>query len=211
MNQPRVTKPSLQLVETIADGNYRDERLTLEWNWIGDRWQHRIAICAGGELLTLMTSVENQGAHGWPLSPPLQQIHVQSVHGEPVAFGLGSAGGTHWSITARLMTSAGVQPRHGLEFDIAATGTRDHHCWPPDFKSAYVLGAQCEAVEVNTDSEGFDTCSLRIENRTLRWAIQALGGRLQYSVTGRQIRIFPIQVAESEPRSARWSYRVGVI
>ena len=72
----------------------------LEFNWQGDRYQHRWLF----EDEVLITSLESDGTIVWPESPPLQQIHHQSFgDGREVLFGVGMSGRGHWSASFTLV------------------------------------------------------------------------------------------------------------
>lgn len=69
----------------------------VEFTWTGDRYQHAFSFPGGGEESQL-TSVESTADAVWPISPPLQQVHLQSFDdGREVMFGLGMSGRGHWS------------------------------------------------------------------------------------------------------------------
>ena len=69
----------------------------VEFQWTGDRYQH-VWSFPGGSEMTQLTSVESTADAIWPVSPPLQQVHLQSFDdGREVVFGLGMSGRGHWS------------------------------------------------------------------------------------------------------------------
>ncbi len=69
----------------------------VEFHWAGDRYQHMWSFPGAGEGAQL-TSIESTADAIWPVSPPLQQVHLQSFDdGREVVFGLGMSGRGHWS------------------------------------------------------------------------------------------------------------------
>lgn len=60
-----------------------------------------------GKLTRLLTSVEGEAGHPLQPSPPFQQLHIQSINGRPVAFGVGMANGLHYSCSVSLAGAEG--------------------------------------------------------------------------------------------------------
>lgn len=75
--------------------------LQIEWQRTGDRWQHVIGAMLGDNLCPLLNSVEGTADDHWPLSPVLQELHVEPRGDDRVAFLTGMAGGNHWSASVR--------------------------------------------------------------------------------------------------------------
>lgn len=70
---------------------------------LGDRYGHRIFWRdAEGDELLLLESVEGIAGDVAPPSPPLQQLHLQNIGGQPVALAVGMAGRLHWSSSMAL-------------------------------------------------------------------------------------------------------------
>lgn len=72
--------------------------LRLVFSWIGDRFGHRVERLVEGEVVGTWHSVESDSSAAWPLSPPLQQLSIEPIEESPVAFGVGSAGVSYWSL-----------------------------------------------------------------------------------------------------------------
>ncbi len=69
----------------------------VEFHWTGDRYRHQWTFPGTGSD-PLLQSVESGADAVWPLSPPLQQVHLQSFDdGREVIFGVGMSGRGHWS------------------------------------------------------------------------------------------------------------------
>jgi hypothetical protein len=102
-----------QMVETLGTGGVR---LGALFERQADRFQHSISLLeAGGTHWPLLESLEGSPADDWPPSPPLQNLHCESLpDGSRVALLVGMAGAGHWS--------ASIGPRadeNCLVFDVA--------------------------------------------------------------------------------------------
>jgi len=73
-----------------------DRRVEVQFVWNHDRYLQRVYI--EGQLAG--HSVEGTVDDAWPVSPPLQQISLQQIDGRPAVLGVGSAGRSHWSLSA---------------------------------------------------------------------------------------------------------------
>lgn len=70
----------------------------VEFHWAGDRYRHQWRFPINEEPVTVLSSVESTADAIWPVSPPLQQVHLQSFDdGREVIFGVGMSGRGHWS------------------------------------------------------------------------------------------------------------------
>lgn len=70
----------------------------VEFQWTGDRYRHQWHFPGADESQPLLVSVESTADAIWPISPPLQQVHLQSFDdGREVIFGVGMSGRGHWS------------------------------------------------------------------------------------------------------------------
>ena len=80
---------------------------TVEFHWSNDRFDHYIRI---GELT--LRSIAGSAQDTWPASPPLQQLSLEEIESREIAFGVGLAGTSHWSVS--------VEPTEdGFRFDWA--------------------------------------------------------------------------------------------
>ncbi len=86
-----------------------------------DRYAHQIGWQSGSQFIPLLESVEGTADDAWPPSPPLQQIHSQTLPQGPVTWGLGSAGCGHWSASfARQPAPAGAAAAWLVEWALRA-------------------------------------------------------------------------------------------
>lgn len=101
MNQPETLRLSLE------------DSWQIEFPWQTDRYSHRIGwhgIPSQVESSAgwLAKSIELSDNPDWPLSPPLQQLSIETDHHDgPVALGVGMAGRCHWSASFQLKKSTG--------------------------------------------------------------------------------------------------------
>ncbi len=101
--------------------NTRETQLELVFELQQDRYGHRIGrVPEPGRLASAshswLQTVQNTAAADWPCSPPLQQIHEQTIQGLPVIMAVGMAGGGHWSASF----AATQGERIGLQVELAA-------------------------------------------------------------------------------------------
>jgi hypothetical protein len=76
----------------------RDCQIAIRFHWREDRFLHEVGLLSTIGFCPLLQSVDGDAAAtAWPPSPPLQNLHEQTVNGRPVLMGLGAAGLTHWS------------------------------------------------------------------------------------------------------------------
>lgn len=95
-----------------TDGNV----LRVEFRWLGDRFGHVLsAVDSAGQSQPLLESLEGTPADVWPPSPPLQNLHRETLpDGRTALLLVGAAGRSHWS--------ASIEAARGeakLLFDIA--------------------------------------------------------------------------------------------
>ena len=79
-----------------ADGGCQ---IAIQFQWREDRFVQEVGYVVASEFFPVMSSVDGDSASAWPPSPPLQNLHEQTVNGRQVLMGLGAAGTTHWSAT----------------------------------------------------------------------------------------------------------------
>ncbi|MEM8733056.1 MAG: hypothetical protein AAGG44_02465, partial [Planctomycetota bacterium] len=115
---------------------------TLEFNWSGDRYEHRWTF-PNSECQ--FRSIESTSDESWPLSPPLQQIHSQSfADGREVIFGVGMAGRGHWSASFTL-----VPELRCWIVELACRCAAD----TPSLSSSYAFPSTCEPFSDDTNFE----------------------------------------------------------
>lgn len=95
--------------------------LRLVFDWQGDRYGHVLEWFQGATTIPLLESVEGDASRHWPPSPPLQQGSIQPLTAaKSVAFLLGMAGKSHWSLAVEQGPSDGAS----LVFDLACRLSR---------------------------------------------------------------------------------------
>ena len=77
-----------------ADGGCQ---IAIQFQWREDRFVQEVGYVVANEFFPVLRSVDGDGVLAWPPSPPLQNLHEQTVNGRQVLMGLGAAGTTHWS------------------------------------------------------------------------------------------------------------------
>jgi hypothetical protein len=105
-----VAKPS-NVLEAL-DRNGVGVRVIFEHE--GEGFGHAIYGVRGERSTRLIESVESSSDPAWPMSPPLQQLHVQDdpIHGKLLLL-TGSAGRSHWSVSV----SVAAIPPSPSDFD----------------------------------------------------------------------------------------------
>ena len=100
----------MKSVTRIAGGGF-----AVDFERQGDRYAHKILRVDGTTERMLLTSLEGGADESWPPSPPLQQLHVEERPGGLViAFLVGMAGSSHWSLSCSLDAES-----RRIEFDVA--------------------------------------------------------------------------------------------
>ncbi len=99
------------LIEAIDDLR---RGLRLRFTRLADRLGHTICWVDGGDVVPLLRSREGTDQQSFPPSPPMQQIAIQQVDQRRVAFLVGMAGRSHWSVSVEADGAA-----RQLRFDVA--------------------------------------------------------------------------------------------
>lgn len=114
----------------------------VEFHWTGDRYQHRWHFPGNHDAATHLVSVESTAEAIWPVSPPLQQVHLQSFDdGREVIFGVGMSGRGHWSASFTMVPelkswivefacrSPLLPERLGCVYQRGMEWKPNEHCW----------------------------------------------------------------------------------
>lgn len=116
----------------------------------GDRYQHTIGRLGHSLATPDLASCEEGDDPIWPLSPPLQELHLhQTPHaGESRSslLGVGMAGTCHWSLSVE-------QHAEGLLFDVAVRVREP----PAGLGSTYAFAASCALEIVPLDGASLET------------------------------------------------------
>ncbi len=142
-----------------------DGRLRIEFSRQADRFGHVILLVEGDAARPILSSVEGSGRDLWPLSPVLQQIHVEdrsdslgrasrrdSATERHVALLVGMAGRSHWSLSVEPVIATAA-----LVFDVAC---RVSAAESPDLRSTYLPAVVPKLLENGS-------CVLALENAWL--------------------------------------------
>ena len=106
-----LTKTGISALDESGNG------LVLEFFREQDRFAHTISLQAAGKKIGRLHSVEGNGDQDWPVSPPGQQLSIESQPSGDVALLVGMAGKCHWSMSVQAISKHHSDPK--LEFDIA--------------------------------------------------------------------------------------------
>jgi hypothetical protein len=141
--------------------------LAVEFTWRHDRYAHRVMWLRDGVESLVLESIEGDASTHWPISPPLQHVHVEERPNDVVvALAVGMAGRSHWSMSVELEPKS-----RRLAFDVACRC----HQQPGRLGSSYGLAHNAWQLVVHDDAM-FDG-ELRIVPRatieklpaTVRW------------------------------------------
>lgn len=85
--------------------------LELEFYWTGDRFAHRVRVAGS----VAAQSVEGDCEISDPPSPPMQELHFQTVNGFETLFGVGGSGRGRYSVVVTAVDA-------GFRFEWAVNG-----------------------------------------------------------------------------------------
>lgn len=85
--------------------------LRAQFRWAGDRYVHRISVGSA----PIMQTVLREPTLDWPDDPPVQQLSIEELGEQTVAFGVGAAGTSHWSLSIEALPG----PAPALRYDVA--------------------------------------------------------------------------------------------
>lgn len=178
----------------------------LNFCWRNDRFEHVVFAKREGlsENLVLISSLEGDDAQEWPSSPPLQDIHVQEIGGNPVAMAVGMAGTSHWSAACTLNESADEVRFH---FDLACR-TDGAPAW---LGSSYQNDAEvgfhgCPATGKSDQLDGFEVLVRPIEVDGQTAEIRLACDEFQLSLMNLEASNSP----KSRHQTFRWQYELVI-
>lgn len=150
----------------------------LTFQWSGDRytqyWEFP-GLLSGAAL----QSLESTSNVAWPVSPPLQQLHLQQFpDGREVVFGVGMAGRGHWSASFTLIPElacwivelacrASASPSNPLAEAKLLSSYQVQHEWLPAEGSGYQCCSGSAGVRLEPASPG---CTVQLVDHELRIA-----------------------------------------
>lgn len=126
-----------------------------------------------------LQSLESTSDVAWPVSPPLQQLHLQKFpDGREVIFGVGMAGRGHWSASFTLLPDLGcwivelacrasASPSSPLAEAKLLSSYQVQHEWLPAEGHGYQCRSGCAAVRLEPASPG---CEVVLVDQVLRIA-----------------------------------------
>ncbi len=194
-----MTTPRHVLSATATSG----VTLRVAFVWWQDRFGQVISVgTPGGDLATVLSSIEGDAQELWPASPPLQSVSLGPLaDGRQAALLVGMAGRSHWSASVEALSG-----RAALVFDVACRlGSL-----PASLGTQYSVAAgqirsgpgekQREFVEIRTDGP-----AVRIYREDLPQAAT----KLRLPESG-DIVIRPALPDKLATATVRWKYRVEV-
>lgn len=166
MSQP-APPPPVTALDSAGRG------LRIRFVWRGDRFGHIIERLDGEAATPELVSVESDADAGWPDSPPLQQLSVETIGTTTTALGVGAAAKTHWSISVQPADRDGAP---ALQFDVAARCSSGK---PGFLGSRYERSGdmltieplpQIAATEIEKTAAGIELRPAGGDSKTIRWA-----------------------------------------
>ncbi len=163
----------------------------VEFLWTGDRYQHTWSFPGASEDAKLI-SVESTAEAIWPVSPPLQQVHLQSFDdGREVMFGLGMSGRGHWSASFTM-----VPELKGWIVEFACRSP----LLPERLGCVYQRGGDWK--EVNH--------VWHCQTGQLHYSLEAIAPSVLHGLRN-ELHLAPATMPTTTPATTQWAYRLKVI
>lgn len=106
-----------------------------------DRWSHRFELTRNSQTVASLTSIEGSAEDNWPVSPPFQELSIETRGDQNVGLLVGMSGKSHWSASVTAVEAAECA---GWELDVACLAKQ-----PPELLgSRYRKLQHCEDVRV---------------------------------------------------------------
>lgn len=137
----------------------RDGRLRVEFEWVEDRFVHRISI-DGAEV---GESIDGDGSEPWPPSPPIQQLLSQEIDGSPAILGVGAAGKGHWSISVEL------DGDQAIAFDLACRCKETPEFLGSSYRLEPSVSIECTDSELDVSGDRRTIAASEQDSDTHRW------------------------------------------
>ena len=165
----------------------------VEFHWTGDRYRHQWCFSAGDEPAAVLSSIESTADAIWPVSPPLQQVHLQSFDdGREVIFGVGMSGRGHWSASFTM-----VPELHGWIVEFACRSP----LMPERLGCLYQLSDGWDQQE---HAWQYQTGATRLNFEAIPPSILAAEG-------GERLILAPGTLPTAAPSTTQWAYRLKVL
>lgn len=169
----------------------------------GDRIEHTISLANGTSFVPLLRSEEGQPDDDWPVSPPFQEIDVSNRSpDEAIAYLVGKAGSSHWSMSVTLEASLRI-----IRIDVACRIQSS----PDHMGSRY----QClQSAKVDDDGLGFQTAGVTVRLITEEIDGETADARLtrvaQDAGDRQRVDILAPSSSPHLPQTIRWRYRIAL-
>ena len=160
-----------------------------------DRYAHSIQCKLNGAWLELLASIEGDHRDDWPASPPLQQLHIEQRDERHLAFLIGMAGKSHWSLSIELDPNA-----RRVECDVACRLRT-----PAErLASTYHIAHPADGVRPQEALWTLDGVRCRLEAASDRapTCISPAGED--------KVEITPMAVLGEYPQTVRWKYALSL-
>jgi hypothetical protein len=164
-----------------------------------DRFAHEIGLVDDASWTPVFQSVDPPAAEDWPCSPPLQTLHIEErADGNRIAFLVGMAGQSHWSLSAELDAK---MPR--LTFDVACRlSSKSIGTLGSDYRSMWPSGGrQGSTARFRSNDRPLDDLVITADERRV-------ATNLEITLDG--ARITPVMVPDLDSsRTIRWRYMIS--
>jgi hypothetical protein len=172
----------------------------------GDRYAHTISIRDGERAMPVLASREDNGDDLWPVSPPLQQLELDTDGEIQRALLLGMAGRSYWSVSIELGPENAA-----VCFDVACRVKEEPPATNPEAMRSCVLGSTYQTT-ANLFMQSDTAALLRVNATRLRIVPlpTSVSDAAVLMVSGDELWLGPIVEPERLPRTIRWRYRIGL-
>ncbi len=172
-----------------------DCRLRVIYHRDGDRYSHQVELICGDRTVVICQSIEGNDHDAWPLSPPIQQLHLEDQANGRVILGVGLAGKSHWSVSNEAKSDTAA-----LRFDWACRYGSDQASLGTTYRLLQPIVPSPKAngsnFSVAIDGKQLQ-CSVDV-NASLEW-LQGPDGSVQ-------LRLMPTSYPARLPATAQWAY-----
>lgn len=161
-------------------------QLAVEYRWADGVFRHRVRrLDASDQQLAEWDAVMTGPHEGWPASPPIQEISLQSTpQGQSCLLGVGRAGRCHWSLSVQPWSEGRAgEGGTGVLFDIACRCPES----PQWLGSTYTIDSTQRLTILPQDGAAESHCGLHL------------------------MRIEPPSVPQSYPATVCWRYVIATI
>jgi hypothetical protein len=193
---------------------YPAAELEIIFDWVIDRWMHRIVFVGGGQPQTIMQTIEGDQQSIWPPSPPLQDASQHDLASGPAVLAVGMAGTSHWSASFSVEgfdqeSSMNSASNHGnLLADLACLCKGQPPTSAGHLVSSYQLEPGVEVVGDNRESENQEF-EVRVGNHRLKLLpLNGGGWTSNFRLEGDRLSISPTAVNGVAGKPTRWGYRM---